>query len=233
MRAFLAVVPPREARDRIEAVRDPLKELAPDGRWVHPSLWHVTLKFLGDVEDELIPAVAAIVSEVAGRYDAFDVSVSGMGMFPNHDRPRVLWAGLTEGADLLAELSRAIDEGLDGLGFEPDEQGFEPHMTLARFRDPYEAGGLAGALDRESEIARFEVDAVVLMKSVLRPRGPDYTVIERLALIPRPQPEAEAEGEDAASTPEEATAESTAPVDPVAEPAPEATAAEPAAEATE
>lgn len=207
MRAFLAVVPPRESRDKVEAIRDPLRDLAPNGRWVHPSLWHVTLKFLGEVEDELIPAVADLVGQVAAQYEAFDVSLGGTGLFPNDSRPRVLWVGLHEGAEQLASLSQAIDEGLDGLGFEPDEEGFQPHMTLARFRESHEAGELASQVGESEEITRFEVDAVLLMKSVLRPRGPDYTVVERLPLTPRPKPEVPegdeaAEGETEAAEPE-------------------------------
>ena len=216
MRAFLAVVPPREARDKVEAVRDPLRELAPGGRWVHPSLWHLTLKFLGEVEDELVPAIADLVSEVAAGYEAFDVSLSGTGLFPNPDRPRVLWVGIQDGADTLARLAQAIDAGLDGLGFEPDEEGFQPHMTLSRFRESHEAGELAGNVGPSEEIARFEVDSVVLMKSVLRPRGPDYSVVERLSLIPRPKPETdEAEVVDG----EAVVADGEAPVEPTEPPA--------------
>ncbi|NUQ00469.1 MAG: RNA 2',3'-cyclic phosphodiesterase, partial [Armatimonadetes bacterium] len=189
MRAFLAVVPPREARDKVEAVRDPLRDLAPEGRWVHPSLWHVTIKFLGEIEDDLVPAVADLVNQVTARFESFEVSLGGTGLFPNADRPRVLWMGIGEGAERLTELANAIDEELDGLGFEPDEHGFQAHMTLARFRESFEAGELAGTAGPGEEVCRFEVDSVVLMKSVLRPRGPDYSVIERLPLIPREKPE--------------------------------------------
>lgn len=200
MRAFLAVVPPREARDKVEAAREPLKELAPEGRWVHPSLWHLTLKFLGDVEDELIPAVADLVGEVAGRMDSFEVVLSGTGLFPNADRPRILWVGVTEGVEQLRELAESIDVGLDGLGFEPDERGFQPHMTVARFRENRDAGEVAQQIGPGEEIARFPVEAVVLMKSVLRPRGPDYTVIEKLPLICPEKPESESpEDQDAES----------------------------------
>ncbi len=215
-------------------MRDPLRDAAPNGRWVHPSLWHLTLKFLGDVEDDLVPAIADLVGEVASRYEAFDVALGGTGMFPNPDRPRVLWIGLQEGAEILADLAQAIDEGLDGLGFEPDEQGFEPHMTLARFREAHEAGEVAGLVGPGEEVARFEVDSVVLLKSVLRPRGPDYTVIEKLPLVPRPKPpeeEAEAtEGDAAAEAETPAATADEAPLVPAdeapADEAPAVTAAE-------
>lgn len=193
MRAFLAIVPPRAARDAVEAVRDPLRELAPGGRWVHPSLWHLTLKFLGDVEDELIPAVADLVNEVAGKHDAFHMTLAGTIALPNMDRPRTLVVGASEGADAFTRLAMALDSGLDGLGFTPEDRPPLSHLTLARFRDHYELGDLPGSIGPTDDIARFAVKEVVLMRSVLRPRGPDYSVVERLTLnIPEgfePDPE--------------------------------------------
>lgn len=183
MRSFLAVVPPREARDLVEAVRDPLRELAPSARWVHPSLWHLTLKFLGDVEDELIPAVADLVGTVTAGIEAFEVVLGGFGMFPNADRPRSFWVGMMKGADELIELAHQIDMGLDGLGFEAEETDLQAHMTLARLKDWRDGEPLRPHLGEPVEICRFEVRSVKLMKSVLRPRGPDYTVIEKLKLI--------------------------------------------------
>lgn len=207
MRAFLAVVPPREAREKIEAVREPLKALAERGRWVHPSLWHLTMKFLGEVEDELVPAIADLVAQVTARHESFELALGGFGMFPNADRPRVFWVGLQEGRDKLAELATEVDLELDGLGFEPDRDGFQPHMTLARFREPHEVGDLRGNYDTSEEICRFEVEAVVLMKSVLRPRGPEYSVVEKLELIPRERPEGESKPSDDAEDVDAATEE--------------------------
>jgi 2'-5' RNA ligase len=196
-------------RDAIEAVRDPLRDLAPAcGRWVHPSLWHMTLKFLGDVEDELVPAVADLASEVAQRHDAFTLGLGPLGMFPNAERPRALWVGATEGAAAFEALAAALDEGLDGLGFQADEQPALAHLTIARFRDPFEAGELPAHLGGD-EIARFDVREIVLMKSVLRPRGPDYSVVERLPLVLPPGLEVTADEEVAveAETPDAAPTE--------------------------
>lgn len=205
MRAFLAIVPPRAARDAVEAVRDPLRELAPGGRWVHPSLWHLTLKFLGDVEDELIPAVADLVSEVAGRHEAFHMTLNGTLVLPNLERPRTLVVGSTEGSQAFTDLAMALDSGLDGLGFTPEDRPPLSHLTLARFRDHYELGELPPSLGETADIARFAVKEVVLMRSVLRPRGPDYSVVERLSLnIP------EGFEPDEEETPAEVEAEATA-----------------------
>lgn len=201
MRAFLAVVPPRAARDAVEAVRDPLRDLAPGGRWVHPSLWHMTLKFLGDVEDELVPAVADLAGEVAQRHEAFTMALGGLGMFPNAERPRAMWVGAAEGAAAFDALAEALDAGLDGLGFQADDQPPSPHLTIARFRIPQEAGELVGHVGPTDEIARFDVREIVLMKSVLRPRGPDYSVVERLALLLPPGAELEAEEDQAPTAP--------------------------------
>lgn len=207
MRAFIAVVPPRSARDQVELVRDPLRELAPNGRWVHPSLWHMTLKFLGEVEDELVPAVADLCAQVAGEFESFPMTMQGLGFFPNADRPKVLWVGATKGAERFEELAGALDVGLDGLGFEPEERSQTSHLTLARFREPFESRPLLGNLGTGDPIVTFEVDEIVLMKSVLRPRGPDYTVVEKLALVAREKTPEELAAEAAAA---EAAAEAAA-----------------------
>ena len=193
MRSFLAVVPPRESRDKVEAVRDPFRELAPNARWVHPSLWHLTLKFLGEVEDELIPAVADLVGMVTAGIESFEIVLGGFGMFPNAERPRSFWIGIMEGADQLMELAQQIDLGLDGLGFEPEETELQAHMTLARLKDWRDGEPLREHLGEPVEVCRFEVGSVKLMKSVLRPRGPDYTVIEKLKLISTNEEEDEPE----------------------------------------
>lgn len=208
MRAFLAIVPPRVVRDAVELVRDPLRDAAPGGRWVHPSLWHLTLKFLGDVEDELVPAVADLASEVAQRFEAFRLGLGGLGVYPNLERPRALWVGSTQGAEQFEALAAALDGGLDGLGFQPEDEIIRAHLTIARFRDNYEFGELAGHIGPSDEIASFAVKELVLMRSVLRPRGPDYTVVEKLPLVipegfevtEEEDTAAEAEGEPAAST---------------------------------
>ncbi|MBI2300877.1 MAG: RNA 2',3'-cyclic phosphodiesterase [Armatimonadetes bacterium] len=208
MRAFLAVVPPRPVREAVEAIREPLKELTPQGRWVHPSLWHVTLKFLGEVEDDLVPAVIDLAGELAGRHDAFDVSLQDLGMFPHPDRARAFWVGIKDGKEQLRAIARSLDEGLDGLGFEPENKAFQAHLTIARFREPREAGPLLPHVGPTEEIGRFVVDSIVLMRSVLRPRGPDYSVIDKLDLIPRPEPEpAEGEADEPAEEQAEAATE--------------------------
>jgi 2'-5' RNA ligase len=207
----LAIVPPRAARDAVEVVRDPLRDLAPNGRWVHPSLWHLTLKFLGEVEDELTPAVADLVAEVTARHEAFHMTLAGSGVFPNLERPRTLWVGATEGAAEFRRLAIALDEGLDGLGFQPEDRPPLAHLTLARFRDSYELGELPPQLGATPDIVRFAVKEVVLLKSVLRPRGPDYSVVERMSLLipegfepePEPEPEPTDQVEAAALAPEE------------------------------
>lgn len=203
MRSFLAVVPPREARDKVEAVREPMRELAPGARWVHPSLWHVTLKFLGEVEDELIPAVADLVGMVTAEVESFEIVLGGFGMFPNADRPRTFWIGIMEGAEPLMELANKIDLGLDGLGFEPEETDLQAHMTLARLKDWRDGEPLRELCGDPIEVCRFEVGSVKLMKSVLRPRGPDYTVIEKLKLISTSEEEEEPETDDEDSGDEE------------------------------
>ena len=195
VRAFFAVIPPRPVREALEAVRDPLKEVAPLGRWVHPSLWHLTLKFLGEVEDDLVPAIGDLAGRLVAGHESFEMSFKDTGVFPHPERPKVLWIGLGDGVEPMIRLAADVDQGLDGLGFEPDNKPYQPHLTIARFREPHQSATVVEHVGPTDEIARFEVEEVVLMESVLRPRGPDYSVIERLPLTPREKPEEEGDGD--------------------------------------
>jgi len=147
-----------------------------------PNL-HLTLKFLGQVAEARVPAIAEAL-RAAAALPAFDLELRGLGAFPTPDRPRVLWVGAGQGAAAAATLAARVDAGLAALGFLHETRAFASHVTLGRVRTPRLNPGLAerlhGAGDRD--FGRVRVGAVSLMRSQLSPAGARYTELAALAL---------------------------------------------------
>jgi RNA 2',3'-cyclic 3'-phosphodiesterase len=111
----------------------------------------------------------------------FDLRVRDLGAFPSRTRPRVLWAGIDEGADAVAALAADVDAALARLGFEPETRAFSAHVTLGRVRSPRADPRLAEAL-RGDVYGRQRVDHLSLVRSELSPRGARYTELAALPL---------------------------------------------------
>lgn len=172
---------PDEVRQRLAAAVERLRPHAAGVAWVAPANLHVTLKFLGEVDEGRVPSVAAALAAAAGAHGAFDVSVRGLGAFPSPERPRVLWAGLEDDAGRLGALAGGVDAACAALGFPRETRAFASHVTLGRAREGRRQPALADALARGGEFGRVRVERVALMQSELSPRGSRYS---ELALCP-------------------------------------------------
>ncbi len=154
-------------------------------KWVEPRGIHLTLKFLGSVEEAKVPALVQALPRACEGLDPFEVALSGLGVFPNPSRPRVAWVGLSGGVETLLRLQEGVEKVLSPFGFPREERSFTPHLTIARLREgvaPDEARAFGQAFLRASpESVSFKVEGISLMKSQLTPSGAIYT---RLAFIP-------------------------------------------------
>jgi 2'-5' RNA ligase len=182
LRAFIAVTLPPEVRRLLAGFQANLKNTAAPVKWVETENLHLTLVFLGNTRQDTVPGILeAMRTAVAGAH-SFDVSVTGLGVFPDPHRTRIVWAGLAGGIERLGYLQRGLAAALEPLGFKPENRPFRPHLTLGRVRDP------ASAAEREA-LGRavtglaagggktFRVEALHLVRSRLTPRGPVYTII--------------------------------------------------------
>ncbi len=172
MRLFVAVDVPEGVKAQLWRQLGGLRERWPELKWVRPELLHITLKFLGEQDEELLPRIKEGLGKV--RFRSFEATLEGLGSFGG----RVLWVGISQGARELEELARLVRKNLSFLKF-PDDKPFKPHLTLARAR----RGGRvpSGNLGR-IEALSFKVREIVLYRSVLRPEGPQYTPLFRKSL---------------------------------------------------
>lgn len=148
---------------------------------------HITLKFLGQIDETRVPAVAEAIRAAAAPAAAFDVAVRGLGAFPTASRPRVVWAGLDE-ARALGALAAEVDDALATLGIPRESRPFAAHVTLGRVREPRRNPALAEALARRADFGRLPVARVSLMRSELHPRGARYTELAGVLLAGAPSP---------------------------------------------
>ena len=168
------------------ALRARLGETGVSARWVPPTNMHVSLRFLGNVEEEQVPAIRETLGPVVSRHATFLATLRGLGCFPDAQRAAVLWLGLGDGAESFGQLAADVNRALDGLGFPEEERAFHPHLTLARLRrggPPADLGELC-AEHAATEAGSTVVREVVLFRSTLRPRGPAYDAIWRGGLHP-------------------------------------------------
>jgi 2'-5' RNA ligase len=185
IRTFVAVCLDEELRSRISDVQERVMKLAPNVKWVAPDNFHVTLKFLGNVSPKRLSVVQAAMDEVAGSLAAFDLAISGTGVFPTPRRPRVIWAGVEEGREQLVALADAVEKVLVKAGFEKEEKPFRSHITIGRVKESKPVEGLVEGLEEidTSGLGVQRVASISVMESVLRPGGPEYTPLSVHKLV--------------------------------------------------
>lgn len=176
MRLFIAINLPSDVRRGIWDAAEPLRSAAYPVKWVDADGIHLTLKFLGEVEDAREAEIMAGMRAAAGGARQFRIPISGFGAFPTNSNPRVFWVGC-EGVPPLEILQHRVEQEMEQLGFPLEGRAFRPHVTLGRAAREARAADFTGAAEMLANLA-FDGDALVesvdLMKSQLTPRGARY-----------------------------------------------------------
>jgi 2'-5' RNA ligase len=156
IRSFVAIKVPESVLSAVEKYIQNLKKSAPDIHWVKVSGIHITLKFLGEIQPDLVQQVQEILQPLSHLYHPFTIRVKGTGSFPNKSKPRVFWLGLVEDADkTLTDIHEWIDTNLKPLGFATEERGFSPHLTLGRVKRPQNFGELFAYMEKKPSGAEY------------------------------------------------------------------------------
>jgi len=189
MRLFTAIELNEDARQAIAAEQKRIagvlgRSAAASLKWIRSEQMHLTLVFLGEIAETQTPAVIDAMGKDIDQAEPFPIVFAGLGLFPAHGAPRVLWLGLSTGATEAIELQRHVAKRLSPIGVTIEERAFHPHLTLARWRETRHADRRRlAADDRGGEIiARVDVGTVTLYQSRLSSSGPAYTVLARAPL---------------------------------------------------
>ena len=183
IRSFIAIpVPDCGIRVLQDAVGRLDLELGKTVRWVRPEGIHLTLKFMGDIEPEIVERVLEALPPAAARFSPFELAISGLGVFPNAQRPRVLWAGVQGGIETLSRLQQAVDDAVENIGLPKEDRRFSPHLTLGRVRREVSGGQLRKIGDvmtaRElPESPSWTADTVNLMRTEPDPSGSRHYLV--------------------------------------------------------
>lgn len=185
IRSFIAIPLSAEIISHIEKTQKELKALLADVKWVNPRSIHLTLKFLGGIEEGDIEKIAQGIQDGIKGFKPLSVAVKNVGAFPSLKSPRVVWIGLEDQSGQLVKLQNQIEKEMSKLGFEEEKRAFSPHLTLGRVRSPKGKDELVKYLldERERVFGEIRVDRVILFRSELKPTGAVYTVLKEFSFI--------------------------------------------------
>ncbi len=174
MRAFVALELPEKLKQRFTEVCELLRTPDAKVRWVAPENIHLTLKFLGDINDHQAGAIGDAVHAVSTEFAPFSLEIGGIGAFPNRRNPRVIWMGVSPNPDL-KRLFVKIEKAATSSGVSAEGRSFSPHLTIGRVKFLERRSRLIGLL-REVGVEPFFylLDRLTLFESRLTPEGPVY-----------------------------------------------------------
>ena len=192
IRAFLAVELSQELGSELAVVQQELKQRVESEKkgdirisWVQSAKMHLTIKFLGDMDEQVIDPLLGAIEQAIGSQPSVNVPLERLGAFPRPHCPRVLWIGPSENWEQgeegkrVIEIHGEIEQACESLGFLREAKPFSPHLTLARVKMGAQHVGVAlakiGVLDQPLSVGSLVVESVVLVKSELKPTGSIYT----------------------------------------------------------
>lgn len=183
MRCFIAIDIPDEVKGKIRILIDNMRHLSKGVRWVPIENIHLTLKFLGDVSEDLIPDIKNRLILLKNKYNPFKIDIKGTGAFPSPKYPSVLWIGV-EPSDQLEKLYLDIEDAMYEFGFEKEDRKFSPHLTIGRIKDRKGIDLVVKELYtiKDMFFGSIDIREFVLIRSILKPTGAEYSDLAKFKL---------------------------------------------------
>ncbi len=177
IRTFLAIDIDQLCREYIGRVVSELQLSRADVSWVKPGNAHLTLKFLGDISSGTQTLIQEALKNIFMNQEPFDLILSGVGVFPSFEKPRIVWVGIEDKSRTLAGLFELLEPIFESFGFPLDKRRFNPHLTLGRVRSGSGRQALNQAIHDRLNYrgSLFHVDHATLYRSDLKPSGAVYT----------------------------------------------------------
>ncbi|MDP3731918.1 MAG: RNA 2',3'-cyclic phosphodiesterase [Candidatus Omnitrophota bacterium] len=186
MRTFIAIELPEEIKGYLRRLQDDLKATQADVKWVAPENIHLTLKFLGEVDDKKLEKVNKIIDDTAKEKNRFQMRISSLGAFPKIDFPRVIWVGVDIGDKEVKGIAEELEDKIAQTGIPKEDRPFSSHITIGRTRSSLNREKLVQDLKNNAELdarkLEFYVTKITLFKSTLTPRGPIYEALKETNL---------------------------------------------------
>ena len=158
-----------------------IRNLGANVKLVEPENIHITLKFLGDTNEEYADRIDEIMKDAVKNSNPFEIKLKGAGVFPNQNYIKVIWIGIENG-EQIGKIASKIDEKISELGFEKERRRFSAHLTIARVKSAKNKEKLLELIEkyRDIEFGSLKVDTIKLKKSELTPKGPIYTMLKEV-----------------------------------------------------
>ncbi|MCX5710748.1 MAG: RNA 2',3'-cyclic phosphodiesterase [Candidatus Omnitrophica bacterium] len=179
MRAFIAIELPQETKDALARLQGQLEKTGADVKWVEPQNIHLTLKFLGEINDEQLKMINLIIDEVAKENPPYKININELGAFPKIENLRVIWVGIDTGDKETKKIAQALEEKIQKLGIPKEDRAFSSHITIGRTRSALNRDILVEELKKRQENfnpdhEEFTARKITLFKSTLSSAGPTY-----------------------------------------------------------
>ena len=177
IRAFIAIEIDHPNKEKLSALISHLKKPNADVKWVNETHMHLTLKFLGNIEQVKVQEISEALDSIAKGFKAFAIQFSKIGAFPNMRRPRVIWMGIDKGSDALKLLNGKTESGMERIGYAKEKREYRSHLTLGRVRSLKNISELAKLID-EAQLDfqdEIKIDRLILFQSTLTLKGAIYT----------------------------------------------------------
>ncbi len=182
IRTFIAIPLTSETQKSLERIQKDIVTYQTYVKWVEPHNIHLTLKFTGEITPQKLKSIAAILPSLFQNSSPFEIAITHLGAFPNEQRPQVIWAGITQNAELITQLAVQIENGLSPLRIPKDDKEFSPHITLGRVRSLKNIENFPSTIKTYQKFLPITqtIDTISLFKSTLTAQGPVY---EQLAEV--------------------------------------------------
>jgi 2'-5' RNA ligase len=181
IRTFIGIAVAERVREQLVALQKRLRAAADEVKWVEPENLHLTLKFLGEVDEQDLYAVCKTAEEAVAEQAPFEMLVAGVGAFPTEQRPRIIWAGVTQGSAPAIAIQAKLEKLFASQGYPREDRRYTPHLTLGRSRHSRPNPNLTKLIEQVAEWqgGPTAVGEVLVMASQLTSDGPIYTIMGR------------------------------------------------------
>jgi 2'-5' RNA ligase len=175
---------PEDLKRGLQKLQDTVGKHTYCVRWVKPDNIHLTLKFLGEIDESQVVPIGRILDNMTSGMAPFKLQVKGLGAFPNARNPKVIWMGMDDNQQRLVFFQEKLEETLAAIGFTPEKRDYSPHLTLGRVKDSRGKRDIEQIIEKykNEDLGYFTADTIIFFQSDLQPSGPVYSSLKTIQL---------------------------------------------------